>query len=212
MPAKKYHHGDLENALIQAGVEILSKEGVEGLSLRKVAKRVGVSYAAPYAHFKDRQALIAAISTEGFKQLYAALDTAISRHATDPKQQLVEGVCAYVQFAMDNTAIFKVMFSGVLEKEKDYPAFVEISHKTFERVVDIVRACQEAGILSSTSPELMAVSIWGQVHGVISLALEGQISHTVLDRFTLQDIVQSGIDQMIVGNTLKARQPKTPQK
>ncbi len=199
MPAKKYHHGDLENALIRAGVEILSKEGIEGLSLRKVAKRVGVSYAAPYAHFKDRQALIAAISTEGFKQLYNALDAAISAHADDPKQQLVEGAWAYVQFAMDNTDIFKIMFSGALEKEKDYPSFVEISQKTFDRVMDVVRACQSAGVLRPAPLELMAVSVWGQVHGVISLALEGQISHTVLDRFTLRDIVLFGIEQKLPG-------------
>ena len=210
MPSKKYHHGDLENALIQAGVEILSKEGIEGLSLRKVAKRVGVSYAAPYAHFRDRQSLIAAISTEGFKQLYVKLDVAVSAHASDPQGQLVEGAWAYVQFAMDNTDIFKIMFSGVLEKEKDYPSFVEISRKTFQRVVDIVRACQDAGVLRSAPPELMAVSVWGQVHGVISLALEGQISHTVLDRFTIQDIVQSGINQMLVASPVKPRRPKTP--
>lgn len=195
MPAKKYHHGDLENALIRAGIEILSKEGIDGLTLRKVAKRVGVSYAAPYAHFKDRQALIAAISTEGFKQLYNDLEAAVSAHAGDPRQQLVEGAWAYVQFAMNNTAIFKIMFSGVLEKEKDYPSFVEISRRTFERVVDIVRACQEAGVLRSAPPELMAVSVWGQVHGVISLALEGQISHTVLDRHSLREILLFGIEQ-----------------
>ncbi|RPI93465.1 MAG: TetR/AcrR family transcriptional regulator [Chloroflexi bacterium] len=195
MPPKKYHHGDLENALIKAGVEILSKEGIEGLSLRKVAKRAGVSHSAPYAHFKDRQSLIAAISTEGFKQLYAELDAAVSTHAGDPRQQLVEGAWAYVQFAMNNTDTFKIMFSGVLEKEKEYPSFVEISRRTFERVVDIVRACQNAGILRSAPAELVAVSVWGQIHGVISLAFEGQISHTVLDRFTLRDIVLFGIDQ-----------------
>lgn len=193
MPAKKYHHGDLENALIQAGVEILSKDGIEGLSLRKVAKRVGVSYAAPYAHFKDRQALIAAISTEGFKQLYAALDAAASAYADDAKQQLVEAALAYAQFAVNNTDIFKTMFSGVLEKEKDYPSFVEISHNTFQRVVEIVRACQDAGVLPAAPPELMAVSVWGQVHGVVSLVLEGQVSHTVLDRFSLRDIMLFGI-------------------
>ena len=68
-----YHHGDLKNALIQAGIEILSIEGVKGLSLRRVAKRAGVSHAAPYAHFKDKQALVAAISTEGYKKLFAQL-------------------------------------------------------------------------------------------------------------------------------------------
>ena len=198
MPRKKYHHGDLKNALIKAGVEILSKEGVEGLSLRKVAQRAGVSHNAPYSHFPDKQSLIAAISTEGFKQLYEELDAAVLSYSDDPKRQLQEGVWAYVQFAMNNTDTFKIMFSGVLEKEKEYPAFVEISHQTFERVVDVVRICQDAGILNSTPSEVMAVAVWGQIHGIISLRLEGQLSHRVLDRLDLRDLVFFALDQLIV--------------
>jgi AcrR family transcriptional regulator len=198
MSSKSYHHGDLKNALISAGVEILSQDGIEGLSLRKVAQRAGVSHNAPYSHFPDKQSLIAAISTEGFKQLYDGLDTAISSYPDDPKRQLQEGAWAYVQFAMNNADTFKIMFSGVLEKEKEYPAFVEISRKTFERVVDVVRSCQEAGVLRSTPPEITAVIVWGQIHGVISLMLEGQISHTVLDRFEIREIVLFAIDQILI--------------
>lgn len=196
MPVKKYHHGNLKNALIKAGVEILAKDGVGGLSLRKVAKRAGVSHSAPYAHFKDRQSLIAAISTEGFRQLYDELNAAVLTQTNDPKEQLIEAAWTYVQFAMNNTDTFKIMFSGVLEKEKDYPSFVEISGKTFERVVDIVGVCQNAGILRPGPSELVAVSVWGQVHGIISLVLEGQISRRVLDRFTLRDILLFAISQM----------------
>jgi AcrR family transcriptional regulator len=197
MPSKKYHHGDLKNALIKAGVEILSKEGIEGLSLRKVAQRAGVSHSAPYSHFPDKQSLIAAISTEGFNQLYAELDAAVLAYPKNPKKQLQQGAMAYAQFALNNTDTFKIMFSGVLEKEKEYPAFVEISHKTFRRVVDVVTACQEAGILRSTSPEMMAVAAWGQVHGIVSLALEGQISHSVLDVHAIEDVVSFAVEQMI---------------
>lgn len=197
MPSKKYHHGDLKNALIKAGVEILSKEGREGLSLRKVAQRVGVSHSAPYSHFPDKQSLIAAISTEGFNQLYSELDATILAYPKNPKKQLQQGARAYVQFALNNTDTFKIMFSGVLEKEKDYPAFVEISSKTFQRVVDVIRACQEAGLLRSISAEIMAVAVWGQVHGIISLALEGQIPHTVLDAHKLEDVVLFAVEQMI---------------
>ena len=196
MAPKKYHHGDLKNALIKAGVEILAKEGIEGLSLRKVAQRAGVSHSAPYAHFPDKQSLIAAISTEGFNQLYTELDTAISAQK-NPKKQLQEGALTYVRFALNNTDTFKIMFSGVLEMEKEYPAFVEISSKTFRRVVDVVLACQEAGILNSKSSEILAVAIWGQVHGIISLALEGQISHTILDGRKLEDIVLFAVEQMM---------------
>lgn len=197
MAQKNYHHGNLKNALIQAGVAILSEEGIEGLSLRKVAQRAGVSHNAPYAHFPDKQSLIAAISTEGFQQLYDALDAAITATAKRPRKQLQQAALAYVRFALDHPDSFKIMFSGVLEKEKDYPAFVEISQKTFQRVVDVVRACQKAGLLKSKSAELTAVAVWGQVHGIVSLALEGQISHTILDRHKVKDIVSFAIEQMI---------------
>jgi AcrR family transcriptional regulator len=198
MQPKHYHHGDLKNALIQAGVEILSKEGLGGLSLRKVAQRAGVSHNAPYSHFADKQSLIAAISTEGFRQLYVELDSVISSYAEDPKSQLQEGAWAYAQFAIHNTDTFKIMFSGVLEKEKEYPAFVEISTKTFRRVVDVVRASQDAGLLRPAPPEIAAVAVWGQIHGIISLMLEGQIPHTVLDRFEPRDIVLFAIEEMLI--------------
>jgi len=197
MPSKKYHHGDLKNALIKAGVEILAKKGVGGLSLRKVAQRAGVSHSAPYAHFPDKQSLIAAISTEGFTQLYTELEAAVSPYSKNPRKQLLEGVKTYVRFAEENTDTFKIMFSGVLEKEKDYPSFVEISSKTFMLVVGVVQACQNAGILPTAPADLMAVSVWGQVHGILSLALEGQISHTVLDKHDIQDIVSFSLEQMI---------------
>lgn len=201
MRTKNYHHGDLKNALIKAGVELLSKDGAEGLSLRKVAQRAGVSHNAPYAHFSDKQSLIAAISTEGFKQLYDELDAIVTTYKEDPKRQLQEGAWTYAQFAIKNPEPFKIMFSSALEKEKEYPAFVEISHKTFQRVVDVVRACQEAGILRSAPSELLAVSIWGQIHGIVSLLLEGQLSHTVLDQYQIREIIYFSLDQLLVPNT-----------
>src|SRR5690606_18832847 len=111
MVTKTYHHGDLKNALIKAGVEILAKEGIGKLSLRKVALKAGVSHTAPYSHFSDKQSLIAAISTEGFQRLSKALDSAIKAHANNPKKQLIESAQAYVKFALANKDIFKIMFS-----------------------------------------------------------------------------------------------------
>jgi len=195
MSSKNYHHGDLKNALISAGVEILTKDGISGLSLRKVALQAGVSHSAPYAHFPDKQSLVAAISTEGFRQLYSELDAAILAFENDPKQQLLAGAKAYAGFAQNHKDIFKIMFSSVLEKEKEYPSFVEISRKTFERVVEVVQACQLAHVLGAGMPDIMALYIWGCVHGIVLLGLEGQIPHTVLERQNIQDIIAFAIEQ-----------------
>ena len=199
MPKKKtYHHGDLKNALIKAGVEILAKDGVIGLSLRKVAMKAGVSHAAPYAHFADKQALIAAISTEGFRQLYERVSGVAEKYRSQPEKQLTEAAWAYVQFAMDDRDRFKVMFSGVLEKEKDYPDFVAESQRNFQLVKSIVEANQASGRLRSGDSALVALSTWGIIHGFLMLLLEGQISHAVLEKMSLRELVEFQLDQIVI--------------
>jgi len=197
MPKKKtYHHGDLKNALIKAGVEILAKDGVSGLSLRKVASKAGVSHAAPYSHFADKQALIAAISTEGFRQLYERVSAVAEKYKSQPSKQLIEVAWTYVQFALDDRDRFKVMFSGVLEKEREYPEFVAESQRNFQLVKMIVEANQAAGVLRSGPSDLVALSVWGIVHGFIMLFLEGQISHTVLEQKSLRELLGFQLEQI----------------
>ena len=199
MPKKKaYHHGDLKNALIQAGVEILAKDGVSGLSLRKVASKAGVSHAAPYAHFADKQALIAAISTEGFRKLYERISAVREQYKAEPSRQLVETAWEYVQFALDDRDRFKVMFSAVLEKEHDYPDFVAETHRNFQQVKLIIEANQSVGVLRNEPSDLVALSAWGMIHGFIMLLLEGQISHTALEQKNLRQLVEFQLEQIKV--------------
>jgi AcrR family transcriptional regulator len=198
MTTKKYHHGDLKNALIKAGMEILSSEGVSGLSLRKVAQKAGVSHAAPYAHFEDKQALIAAISTEGYRKLLDHLDAILVQYPNDPKSQLVEAAWAYICFAQTDPAHFRVTFSSAVEHEKNYPTLVEMTGKTFSRVVQIVGACQAAGLLSPGPADVMAISVWSMVHGFTSLLIEGQISHKQLERMTVREMLLFTLDQLML--------------
>jgi AcrR family transcriptional regulator len=191
-----YHHGDLKNALIQAGIEILSVDGIKGLSLRRVAKRAGVSHAAPYAHFKDKQALIAAISTEGYKKLFVQLNQIDQQYTNDPLKKLVEVAWCYLQFAVNNPAHFKLTFSGVIEKEKDYPAFVEISQKSFAFITDLVAKCQAVGVLRAGPSDLIAVHLWGSIHGLATLLIEGQLSTQVLENYPIRDMLISTVNLM----------------
>jgi AcrR family transcriptional regulator len=193
MPTKKYHHGDLKNTLIKAGIEILSKEGIRGLSLRKVAQKAGVSHTAPYSHFADKQSLIAAISIEGFRTIYEDLNDVIHRYKGEPLRQLVEGAWAYIRFALRDPAHFKVTFSSVLEREKDYPLFVEMSQKCFGMVAQIVESCQASGVLRAGPADVEAISMWSMVHGFVSLFLEGQIYHSILERYTMRELLISSL-------------------
>ena len=189
-----YHHGDLKNALIQAGIEILSADGVKGLSLRRVARRAGVSHTAPYAHFADKQALVAAISTEGYKKLYEQLTQLNDEFGDDPLKKLIEVAWGYVQFAVKDPAHFKITFSGVIEKEKDYPAFVEISQQSFAFIVDMVSECQASGVLRTGPSDLIAVHLWGAIHGLATLLIEDQLSSTVIKTYPLRRILISTLN------------------
>ncbi|HOR00138.1 MAG TPA: TetR/AcrR family transcriptional regulator [Anaerolineae bacterium] len=192
-----YHHGDLKNALIEAGIEVLAHEGVQALSLRRVARRAGVSHAAPYAHFADKQALVAAISTEGYGKIYERLRAAIERHRGDPVRQLVEAAWAYVKFATGDSAHFKITLSGVVEREQEYPALVAATQRSFALVIELVQVCQAAGVLRPGPADLMAASVWGLVHGLASLILEGQVSHTLLERYSLKEMLVFSLSQIM---------------
>ena len=113
----------------------------------------------------------------------------LAAYKDDPQNLLIETAWTYLQFALNEPDRFKLMFSSVLEKEKEYPDFVEISQKNFSQIVEIVEICQQAGVLKQGAPDLIALSLWGTVHGFTSLLLEGQISHTVLERTPLKEIL-----------------------
>jgi AcrR family transcriptional regulator len=197
MTKDTYHHGDLKNALIQAGTDILASEGTAALSLRKVAARAGVSHSAPYAHFADKQALIAAISANGFNRLYEQVIQAVEHHEGDLHTMLLEVAYTYVSFALENPACFKVMFSSVLEKEKDYPEFVEASQRNFYQLEELVRQWQVGGVLKAGDVQLQATALWSLVHGFIALLLENQISSRILNQYSTREILTRLIDQIV---------------
>jgi AcrR family transcriptional regulator len=194
-----YHHGDLKNALIQAGIDILSAEGLAALSLRRVASRAGVSHSAPYAHFTDKQALIAAISTEGFRRLYDRIDGAMEGYREDPRRRLMEASWAYLQFALESPALFKIMFSGIVENEKAYPLFVDYPRRSFGLLAGLVGDCQDAGLLGPGPADLAALGLWSLIHGFADLLLERQIPRSILDQAPLRALLLETLAQHIPG-------------
>ena len=199
MPRKNYHHGDLKNALIQAGIEILSKEGVDGLSLRKTARKAGVSHAAPYAHFADKQALIAAIALDGYGKIYARIEEVVTQYPNDPLKQLLRSAWAYMQFGLETPAHYKITFSGLIENEKNYPELVEVTRKSLTALQKIIADCQAAGILSPSeyTVEVDAISLWGLIHGLVLLVIEGQIPSNLMKQTHPKDLIIAAFQQIV---------------
>lgn len=193
MATENYHHGNLKEALIKAGLEILANYGIEGLSLRKVAKKVGVSHTAPYNHFSDKQALLAAISTEGHKQLYRSLQNTFEAKKLSSNEILLEVAWTYFQFALDDPGRFKLMFSGALEEETNHPEFIDIAYKNISLLEEIIEFCQEIGQLPEQGKEIVAIKLWSSVHGFTNLMLEDQFPREYRRGRNLKDLLKAAI-------------------
>jgi AcrR family transcriptional regulator len=193
MTLDTYHHGNLKEALISAGLEILSKKGIESLSLRNVAKQIGVSHTAPYNHFRDKQDLLAAISAAGHKQFHIVLLETYQKFKNTPKDLITEIAWAYLQFALQNPDKFKLMFSGALEEEENHPEFEEITQKTINLFEEIIRFCQSNGALGEGNVYKIAITLWSSVHGFTMLVLEDQFPPNYLQDQNLKELLKAVI-------------------
>jgi AcrR family transcriptional regulator len=173
--AKRYHHGDLRNALIRAGQALLAEEGIAGLDLRKVARAAGVSHAAPYRHFADKQALLAAIAEDGFYQLAQGMDAAIGQAPTTAADQLEQLAHAYVRFALYHPAHMREMFSGLTVKRAAYPQLHAAAKQAFQRVVQVIERGQARHEIGPGAPADLSIVAWAQIHGIAMLLIEDQL-------------------------------------
>lgn len=164
--AQPYHHGDLRRALIDAAIAALSEGGPESIGLRDVARRAGVSPAAPYRHFENRAALLAAVATEGFEAFRHAQE--LAREGLAPDDQLAAMAHAYVRFALANPQLFRLMFSAGLEMSR-YPKLRAAADAAY---APLARAAARE---DKIAPEEVAVAAWAFVHGLSMLLLDNQI-------------------------------------
>lgn len=171
-----YHHGDLRNALVSEGLKLLEEAGHSDFTLRDLARRVGVSAAAPYAHFTDKSALLAAIATTGFVRLKAALESAVANDK-DPAAQFLHMGSAYVRFGMDHPALYKLMFASeeLPAKQGDFPELQGAAEAAFDLLTGLLERMQRQGFLRAGDPEADGLSVWAHVHGLASLIITGRV-------------------------------------
>ena len=188
--ATTYHHGDLPAALLSATAEAIEDTGLRALSLREVARRAGVSHAAPAHHFGNREGLLTAFAVQGFERFTAALRAA---PGDGPVELMRARARAYVRFAIDHRAHFEVMWRPEL-CDTDDPALVELRIVAYLELWESVEAVQELGVHQGRETADLVLACWSAVHGLAWLLLQeamppGQSERSIED---LTDIV-SGI-------------------
>ena len=168
----EHHHGDLRRALVDATLDLIAAGGTHLVTLRSVARAVGVSHMAPYNHFADKAALVATAGAEGFRRLKRAMERRMETFAPgDPERLQAVGV-AYVVFAVKNPELFRLMFGPELA---DTTSHQELGHAADDVYQTLLGALGLSGLnASATGPE-MALTPWALVHGLAMLAIAGQL-------------------------------------
>lgn len=173
-PAGRYHHGDLRRALIDQALRTIEREGVEGLTLRAVGEALGVSRTALYRHFADKQALLAAVSREGFRTLRVALVNAWEAHGRGQSGFEAMGR-AYLAFAVSHPSHYRVMFGRFAEATAYDPDLAQEAAAAFQALVDALVARQRDGAVRADEPVLQARFVWATTHGIAMLVIDGQL-------------------------------------
>jgi AcrR family transcriptional regulator len=178
----RYHHGDLPRALLDAALDIVKTEGTEALTLRATARLAGVSQTAPYRHFVNKEAILAAVAEEGFRSLMAAMAHAAAAFADSPLERLRAVGLAYVIFATNHSSHFRVMFGREMADRSASTALRQVATDTFNVVVDVIAGCQRAGFVRSEEPAAdLALTAWSTVHGLSALLVDGVLDRSVAE-------------------------------
>lgn len=174
MPPKPlYHHGDLKRSLLEAAEAELSEKGIETFSLRAVAKRAGVSHSAPAHHFGDATGLLTELAALGYQRFIETQKTFQRRAAQTPEARLVASGLGYVEFAQQNPALFRLIFSSE-RPDRSAPMLSEQADAAFEHLVDDVRHISKTD--PHTDPLAMTdvMAAWAIAHGLADLMIAGR--------------------------------------
>jgi AcrR family transcriptional regulator len=187
---RPYHHGNLRAALLAEAERTLNDGGE--LSLRELARRAGVSHAAPRRHFPDKRALLDALAEDGFERLGRELRTAMA-HADGFDARLRAFAHAYVEFATGHAALLELMFAGK-HRPGAADSLREAADRAFEAPLTLIGEAQARGEVVPGDPERVAIVAWAALQGLAAM-----VNSEMLDRAALDELVDAAVERLILG-------------
>jgi AcrR family transcriptional regulator len=188
MTARPYHHGNLRTALLEQAERNVREQGAEHLSLRELARQVGVSHAAPRRHFPDRQALLDALAEAGFVRLGAELRAAIEQAGDEFEPRLQATASAYVRFATRNGALLELMFAG--KHRQPSGAVQAAAAGSLTVLLDLTEQGQAEGVLKPGEPGRVGLVLFAIVQGIAALVNGGIVDAGQSDELVADAIAQ----------------------
>jgi AcrR family transcriptional regulator len=183
---RPYHHGNLRSALLAAAERTVRARGVQDLSLRELAREVGVSHGAPRRHFPDRQALLDALAESGFERLGAELRAAADGAGGEFQPRLEATAAAYIRFATTNPALLDLMFAS--KHRATEPSLLDAMERAFSVMMELILQGQAIGRLQPGDPERVGLVLFSTIQGIAALLTAGMITPEQLDELTTDAI------------------------
>jgi AcrR family transcriptional regulator len=190
---RRYHHGNLRTALLAEAERSVREHGVEQLSLRELARQVGVSHAAPRRHFPDRQALLDALAETGFERLGNELRAAVEEAGHDFQARLRATAAAYIRFATDDAALLELMFAG--KHRAGAEQLVTAADRAFAVMFDLIVQGQAEGVIEPGEPERVGLVLFATVQGIASL-----INGSMVDAELLDGLADDAVEHFLRGS------------
>jgi AcrR family transcriptional regulator len=193
-PRKRaYHHGDLRRALLDQALALAAEGGPGALTLREAARRAGVTEAAPYRHFRSKEALVAALAEEGFGALLQRVHRALARAPRRSLARLTALGIAYLRFALDRPAHFRVMFGRDVARSHGFRGVGDLAQACFGELMGEVSRAQRSGEVAGRDPRPAALALWSALHGLASLQSDGLLERQGLARGREADALARGV-------------------
>ncbi|GAB3657492.1 TetR/AcrR family transcriptional regulator [Glycomyces tarimensis] len=189
---RPYHHGNLRTALLDAAERRLRERGSDQLSLRDLARAIGVSHAAPRRHFPDRQALLDALAEAGFARLHTALRAALADAGEDFPSRVRATMTAYTRFATENAALLELMYTS--KHRPGATRIVKAAEAPFELMSELIVQGQRQGALQEGPPERVGLVLFATLQGIASL-----INGNIVKAELLDALVETAVEQFLRG-------------